>query len=78
MNNYKTRETVAALEIVLAIADTIRALGEVPSGHLYARLMGRMTIDQYNVVIDALVRAEVVKRDDCHMLTWIGPAPKVN
>lgn len=63
----------AALQIAVAVAEAIRDLGEVPNGHLYARLMGRMSLDAYNAIIGALKGAGLVK-EESHVLTWIGPA----
>jgi len=60
-------------EITLAVAETIRDLKEVPSGHLYAILMDRMTIDVYDRIIDALKAAGVIEERN-HLLRWIGPA----
>ena len=65
----------AGLSLVMAVAEAIQDLGEVPSGHLYAALMSRMSLDQYTRVIDILKRAELVKEDN-HLLTWAGPASK--
>ena len=55
-----------------AVADAIRELGSVPSGHLYARLMGVLSLDAYEQIIGALISAGVVRRDGSHLLTWIG------
>jgi hypothetical protein len=63
----------AAIQITLAIADAIRELGEVPSGHLYARI-GHLSIEDYNSIIDILKRGGLVKEQH-HLLTWIGPKP---
>jgi len=63
----------AAVGAVLAIADCIRALGSVPSGHLYARLMGHMSLETYEAVIGLLVEAGKVRRRSNHLLEWIGP-----
>lgn len=62
-----------AFKAVAAIARGIRDLGEVPSGHLYARLMSVLTKDQYNTVIDILVKTDLIKVDGSHLITWIGP-----
>ena len=76
----KTSEAIAAVRVAHAVAETIRELGEVPSGHLYARLMGVMELRQYEQVIDLLVDARLVERTPSHLLRWIGPAanPKPN
>lgn len=67
------RQIRGFMEICLAVADAIKALGPVPSGHLYAQLMGHMDLTTYQRIIDTLVNAEVVRRDPSHLLTWVGP-----
>lgn len=68
-----TKEEVhAALEITLAVGEAIRDLKQVPSGHLYAASMAKLTIDQYNQIIATLKKARLVSETD-HLLTWIGP-----
>jgi hypothetical protein len=61
------------LQVVLAIARAIEELGTVPSGHLYARLMGHLDIDAYQSVIATLVRAGLVRECANHLLEWAGP-----
>jgi hypothetical protein len=68
-----TKEQVrAALDAVVAVADLIRALGSVPSGELYARLMGHMDLETYDKIIGILKRAGLVAESN-HRLTWVGP-----
>jgi hypothetical protein len=67
-----TPQEKAALEIVLVVGDAIKELGSVPSGHLYAQLMGRMSLDSYNKIIGMLKNAKVIKEEG-HLLTYIGP-----
>jgi hypothetical protein len=55
-----------------AIAEAIRELKEVPSGHLYARVMSRMSLQTYDLIIDRLIGAKLVSRQN-HLLKWIGP-----
>lgn len=62
-------QTQAALGIIQAVAEAIRSLGSVPSGELYAQLMGKLTLEQYNQIIDILIRSGVVKQSS-HVLTW--------
>ena len=59
----------AALEIIQAVADTIKELGSVPSGHLYAQLMGHLNLDQYNQIIGVLKSSGLVSESN-HLLTW--------
>lgn len=66
-----TAQEKAALETVLAIAETIRDLKEVPSGHLFARVMAYMSLEEYKAVIALLVKHGVVKEEN-HLLTYIG------
>lgn len=64
-------QTQTALGIIQAVAEAIRELGSVPSGELYAQLMGNLTLEQYNQIIAVLVRSGVVKLSG-HVLTWNG------
>ena len=59
------------MSVVAIIADAIRELGSVPSGHLYAQVMGHMTLDNYNAIIASLVGTGLVQNNG-HLLTWIG------
>ena len=68
------RRTLAAIKLV---ADCIREAGEIPSGHLYALLMGHgCTLAQYESIIGILTAST----DDTpalvglrgHLLTWQG------
>jgi hypothetical protein len=62
----------AVLEILVAVGDAIKELGRVPSGHLYARLMDKLSLEQYNTVIRKLKETGLVK-EEAHELIWIGP-----
>lgn len=66
------REVKAVIEITRAVAEAIRDLGEVPSGELYARLMDKLDIRSYDFIIDTLLRAGVITRNN-HVLAWVGP-----
>lgn len=69
-----TKEEIAAvIRAVAAIAEAIRDLGRVPSGHLYAQVMGVLSLDNYTIAIDHLERAKLVRREG-HELIWTGPA----
>jgi hypothetical protein len=68
MNEARRDRTAMAL----VVCETIRELGEVPSGQLYAMLLGHLTMETYNSIIDTLIRARLVSRSN-HLLTWIGP-----
>lgn len=67
-------EITSALSIVGVIGESIRELGQVPSGHLYAVVMsGGMDLAQYEQAIGLLKRSKLVAEDASHMLTWTGP-----
>jgi hypothetical protein len=65
------KEFDALIKVCRAVADAIRELGSVPSGHLYASLMGQMTLDTYYQILAALKDAGLVKEEN-HLLTYIG------
>jgi hypothetical protein len=59
-----------AIEIVMAVAETIREAGEIPSGHLYAGLMEKgCTMAQYDNLIRTLIESGIVRKSG-HMLKW--------
>lgn len=51
-----SRAVRAAALLTAAMLETICDLGEVPSGHLYAVVMSRLSLDTYNSAIGTLVR----------------------
>lgn len=66
----------AYVEVVKSVADAIRALGSVPSGHLYANsCMQFMTLNTYTQIIETLKTARLVEEHN-HLLTWVGPDAK--
>lgn len=67
-----THEDIGQLQAVAAIADTIKELGSVRSGRLYATCMSIMTLTAYERLIDLLVEIGQVRRDSGHMLIWVG------
>ncbi len=64
-------EVGAVLATALAVRDCIRELGSVPSGHLYARLADRLSLEAYTQIINVLERSGVVKVEN-HLITYIG------
>lgn len=65
-------ELKAGVALVAAVAEAIRELKSVPSGHLYTRLQGRVTLDGYNKMISILKNAKLVEEKN-FVLTWVGP-----
>lgn len=64
--------------IASAIAETVAQAGDrgVPTGHLYAALMGRLTLDQFNRMIAVLQDPDLdlIKVDGSHLAR---PTPKL-
>ena len=62
----------AIQQAALAILDAIRAAGDrgIPSGHVYAAVMGSMSLDTYNLIIGALVGAKKITNTN-HLLKAI-------
>ena len=69
------REVAAAVEAVAAVAEAIRELGSVPSGHLYAAsvMPAGIELATYERILGILKGAGLVAEDGSHMLTWVGP-----
>ena len=63
------QQVAAYMAMCEAVADAIRGLGTVPAGHLYARVIDRMTLDMFTSVIGTLVRAGAVIEQG-HLLRW--------
>ena len=62
------------MEVLMAVSESIRELKQVPSGVLYAQLMGVMDLATYNRIVQTLKDAGVV-REQFHVLHWIDPKP---
>jgi hypothetical protein len=72
MDKEKMKKQLSAgAQIVAAVADAIRELKEVPSGHLYAHLMGQLSFDQYNRIIFLLKETKMI-REENFLLIWQG------
>lgn len=69
----KVNEISAAIQLLKAVADTVREVGEAPSGAIYAALMeAGISLATYQACVDTLKRAKLVEESN-HLLTWIGP-----
>lgn len=62
----------AYIELHKVIAEAIREAGEIPSGHLYAQVMGHMTLATYERIVETLIGAKLITRSS-HLLKWVGP-----
>ena len=68
-------EIGAAIDVIRVLAEAVRAAGPrgVPSGHLYAHVMGVLSLGQYESALGVLKRAVLIA-EDARLLTWTGPA----
>lgn len=76
MSNVTPEQTRAALAVVQAVSDTVRELKRVPSGHVYAVLMGRVSLTGYQKILGILKRGGVIEETPGHELVWIGDATR--
>jgi hypothetical protein len=66
-------QTKAALGILLAVSETIREVGEAPSGIIYAALMDRVDMQGYTKMLNVLKGAGLIVETPAHLLRWVGP-----
>ena len=64
-------ELTAALKIMQAAVEAIRDAGSIPSGHLYAIMMGTLSLPAYESMIRQILRTGLVRQTG-DLLTWIG------
>jgi len=62
----------AAVEIMKAVASAVKELGSIPSGHLYARLMGKMSLDSYEKMTACMQRMGIIRIEGNHLITYTG------
>ena len=73
MEQVSKEQVRAVTAVVLAVADTVRELGEVPSGVLYANLEGSLSLEHFNKVVGLLKESGCVEETN-HVLKWTGPS----
>jgi hypothetical protein len=59
------------IEVIRAVGECIKMAGEIPSGHLYAALMGKMSLESYLEIIGVLKSAGMVE-EKSYLLIWKG------
>jgi hypothetical protein len=65
-----TKEAQAVIQVIFAVRDAIKELKEVPSGHLYASLMSKMSLESYMQIIDLLKKSGKVTESG-NLLKWV-------
>lgn len=71
MNN--AAQVKSAINVILALSETLREVKEIPSGTLYVQVLGVLTLEQYQRCIDILKGAKLVEETPGHLLRWVGP-----
>ena len=59
----------AGFKALQALAEAIRELKQIPSGHLYARVMNYMDINAYEKAISLLCNSGVIRKNG-DLLVW--------
>lgn len=63
----------AAARVVMAVADTIREVGEAPAGVVYLALsQWGCSLSQFEMIVSILTDGKLIRRDG-DVLFWIGP-----
>lgn len=64
----------AVLQTVRAIIDAVKEAGPIgiPSGNIYAVLMGAMTLEQYERLLKLALDSGVIQQDSSHRLYFVG------
>jgi hypothetical protein len=70
MPNHNPK-VIAQMEVLVALADAIKSLKQIPNGELYARVMDKFTIESYNSYINALVNIKAIEIKN-NMIIWKG------
>ena len=74
-----TNQNLSAAQTLVLVLDVLQEIikgagtSGIPSGHLYAQLMGKMSLEQYTKLIDILKDAGKVTEIG-HVLRHVNPA----
>ncbi len=58
--------------LTLILCEAIRTANRIPSGTLYANLVGKLDLAGYEAIIQTIKNAGLI-REQAHELIWIGP-----
>lgn len=60
------------LKLLDALTSVLAKVGEVPSGTVYSALIGKVTLADYEAVIERMKRLGLIKVEN-HLIRWVGP-----
>ena len=69
----RTEDARAGLALTLAVSEAIREAREIPSGTLYASLMGKVDFEGYQKLLRILTGAGLIEVLPSHLIRWTGP-----
>lgn len=72
MSNPTKEQVSAAFQITALVCEAIREAKRIPSGELYATLMGKMDLETYNKMLATIKRTGLVE-ERANELIWTGP-----
>jgi hypothetical protein len=58
---------------ILDLAEAIRELRSVPTGVVYAILLGQFSLAEYELMLQTLKNAKLITVDRQHVAHWTGP-----
>jgi len=64
------KQTKKALAIIQILAAAIKESRAIPSGHLYAKVMSKISFGDYAAAIETLERAKIITVGNNHLLSW--------
>jgi hypothetical protein len=68
-----TKDQVRAVfDVLVTLTEVIRTKGEIPSGELYAAVMGKIDLRTYELILSKIKGSGLVVEKN-HLLVWVGP-----
>ena len=67
----RSEQIQSAITAVSEIGKVIREVKRIPSGHLYAQLMGVLSLEKYEIIIGLLKKTGLVTEQN-NELIWIA------
>jgi hypothetical protein len=61
-----------ALLLCKELGYAIHQAGEIPSGTLYAAIMGRIDLQTFNACLSTLEKTGLIKVEGSHLIRWTG------
>ena len=66
-----TENIQSALKVMVAAVEAIKDAGQIPSGHLYAAMMGTLSQSSYDAMLRQILRTGLVRQDG-DVLIYVG------